>query len=52
MPIIRSLSTAAAASGLPLERGGSSKPEDANAVDRLRMMGKRMPETCSAVFKR
>ena len=24
MPIIRSLSTAAAASGLPLERGGSS----------------------------
>jgi hypothetical protein len=71
LPIIRSLSTAAAASGLPLERGGSSavvrgragrpalprptallpprsygKPEAAAAVDRLLMMGKRMPETC------
>jgi hypothetical protein len=70
MSIIRSLSTAAAASGLPLERGGStavgcgqsrpdqsrptallpprsySKPEAAAAVDRLLMMGKRMPETC------
>jgi len=33
MPIIRSLSTAAAASGLPLERGGSSA------------VGMRMPET-------
>ena len=39
MPIIRSLSTAAAASV-------------AAAVDRLLMMGTRMPETCSAVFKR
>jgi len=44
MPIIRSLSTAAAAaSGLPLERGGSSA---ATAVDKLLMMGMRMPETC------
>jgi hypothetical protein len=72
MPIIRSLSTAAAASGLPLERGGSSavgrglagckpdrplptallpprsngKTEAAAAVDKLLMMGMRMPETC------
>ena len=55
MPIIRS-STAVAASGLPLERGGSSatallpprsngKPEVATAVELL-MMGMRMPETC------
>ena len=28
------------------------KPEAAAAVDRLLMMGKRMPETCQAVFKR
>ena len=54
MPIIRSLSTAVAASGLPLERGGSSvvgrgrfgKPEAATAVDKLLMMGMRMSETC------
>jgi len=62
MPIIRSLSTAVATSGLPLERGGSSvvgrgphallpprsngKPEAATAVDKLLMMGVRMPETC------
>ena len=71
MPIIRSSTTAVAASGLPLERGGSSavgrgrrrepdrprptallpprsygKPEAAAAVDRLLMMGTRMPETC------
>ena len=70
MPIIRSLSTAAAASGLPSELGDSSavgrgrsgpgrprptallpprsygKPEAAAAVDRLLMMGIRMPETC------
>jgi hypothetical protein len=71
MPIIRSLSTALAASGLLLERGGSSvvgrgragrpdrprptallsprssgKPEAAAAVDKLLMMGMRMPETC------
>ena len=69
-PIIRSLSTAVAASGLPLERDGSSavgcgraestrpqptallpprssgKPEAATAVDKLLMMGVRMPETC------
>jgi len=65
-PIIRSSSTAVAASGLPLERGGSSvvgrgpdrprptllppcsngKPEAATAVDKLLMMGVRMPETC------
>jgi len=70
--------TAVAASGLPLVRGGSSvvgrvrsvsqpdrprptallpprsygKAEAATAVDRLLMMGIRMPETCSAVFKR
>jgi len=72
MPIIRSLSTAVAASGLPLERGGSSavgrdragrpagrparprpttllpprsncKPEAATAVDKLLIMGMRMP---------
>jgi hypothetical protein len=70
MPIIRSLSTPVDASGLPLERGGSSvvgrgrsgrirprpttlllprsngKPEAATAVDKLLMMGMRMPETC------
>ena len=52
MLIIRSLSTAVAASGLPLERGGSSvvgssgKPEAATAVDKLLMMGMRMLETC------
>jgi hypothetical protein len=57
MPIIRSLSTAVAASGLPLECGGSSvvgrgrsgcggKPEAATAVDKLLMMGMRMPKTC------
>jgi hypothetical protein len=70
MPIIKSLSTAVAASGLPLERGGSSvvgrgwfgpdrlrpttllpprsygKLEAATAVDKLLMMGMRMPETC------
>ena len=70
MPIIKSLSTAVAASGLPLERGGSSfdgrgrsgpdrsrptrllpprsngKPEAATAVDKLLMMGIKMPETC------
>jgi hypothetical protein len=55
-PIIRSLSTTAvAASGLPLERGGSSavgrgrfqrsngKPEAATAVYKLLMMGMKMP---------
>ena len=71
MPIIRSLSTAVAASGLPLERGDSSavgrgrasrqarpqpttllpprsngKPEAATAVDKLLIMGMRMPKTC------
>ena len=56
IPIIRSFSTAVVASGLPLERGGSSatllpprsngKPEAATAVDKLLMMGMRMPETC------
>jgi hypothetical protein len=50
-----------------MERGGSSdvgrgragptapsdgKPEAATAVDKLLMMGIRMPETCWAVFKR
>jgi hypothetical protein len=70
MPIISSSSNAVAASGLPLEHGGSSvvgrgrsgpdrsrptallsthssgKPEAATAVDKLLMMGMRMPETC------
>jgi len=73
MPIIRSLSTGVAASGLPLESGGSSvsvltrydspqpdrprpttllpslsngTPEAATAVDKLLMMGMRMPKTC------
>ena len=57
MPIIRSSTTAVAASGLLLERGGSSavgqrptartngKPEAAVAVELL-MIGTRMPETC------
>jgi hypothetical protein len=52
LPIIRSLSTAATASVvavllvalLPPRYYG--KPEAAVAVDRLLMMGKRMPETC------
>jgi len=54
MPIIRSLSTEVAASGLQLERGGSSvvgrgpsgsngKPEAATSVGELPMMGMRMP---------
>jgi hypothetical protein len=75
LPIIRSLLTAVATSGLPLERGGSSavgrdrsgpdrprpttllppsfngKPEAATEVYKLPMMGKRMPETCWAVFE-
>jgi hypothetical protein len=50
MPIIRSLSTEAAASGLPLRFYG--KPEAAAAVDRLLMMGIRMPEICWAFSKR
>jgi hypothetical protein len=40
MPIIRSLSTAAAATS-----GFYGKPEAAAAVDKLLMMGIRMPET-------
>jgi len=72
MPIIRSLSSAVAALGLPLGLGGSTwsvrpdrprpttllpprssgKPEADTAVDKLLMMGMRMPETCRAVFKR
>ena len=76
MPIIRSSTTAVAASGLPSELGDSSarcswsgrrarprptallpprsyaKPEAAAAVDRFLMMGKRMAETCWAIFKR
>jgi hypothetical protein len=56
MPIIRSLSTAVGASGLPLERGGgptallpqrsNGKPEAATAVYKLLMMGIKMHETC------
>jgi len=53
MPIIRSSTTAAAASVLPQESGDSSavgrcsygKPEAAAAVVELLMMGIRMPET-------
>jgi len=44
LPIIRSPSIAAAASGLPPRSYG--KPEAAAAVDGLLMMGIRMPETC------
>ena len=74
MPFIRSLSTAVAASGLPLERCSNSvgrgragrpehdqqhcchyvptvNPEAATAVDKLLMMGMRMPETCWPVYK-
>jgi hypothetical protein len=43
MPIIRSLSTAEAVSGLPLERGGSSVVGRGRS---LLMMGRRVPETC------
>jgi len=54
MPIIRSLLTAAAASGLPgrprpkalLPTRSYGKPEATAAVDRLLIMGIRMPETC------
>jgi hypothetical protein len=49
MPIIRSLLTAVAASGLPLELlppRSNGKPEAATAVDKLLVMGMRMPETC------
>jgi hypothetical protein len=75
MPIIRSLSTAAAAAGLPrnvvvtglLVVGGPigptttnstvtttflGKPESAAAVDRLLMMGIKVPETRCVVSKR
>jgi hypothetical protein len=43
MPIIRNLSTAVAASGLPLERGGSSAVGRGRA-GQLLMMGLRMPK--------
>jgi hypothetical protein len=55
MPIIRSSTTAVAASGLPSELGGSSavgrgrsegKPEVITAVVELLMTGMRIPETC------
>jgi hypothetical protein len=49
LTIIRSLSTAAAAaaSSLLLPPRSYSKPEAAvAAIDKLLMMGKRMPETC------
>ena len=51
MPIIRSLSTAVAASGLPLERGSSSAVGRGRAGrpdhdQQLLMMGMRIPETC------
>jgi hypothetical protein len=48
MPIIKSLLTAVAASGLPLELlppRSKGKPETATAVDKLLIMGMRMPET-------
>jgi hypothetical protein len=43
MPIIRSLWTAVATSGLPLERGGNSAVGRGRA-GRLMMMGMRMPK--------
>jgi len=43
MSIIRSSTSAVAASGLLLERGN---PEAATAVVELLMMGMNMPETC------
>jgi hypothetical protein len=49
MPIIMSLSIAAAASGLPsalLPPRSKGKPEAAAAVDKLMMMDTRMAETC------
>jgi hypothetical protein len=60
MPIIRSLSTAVAASGLSLECSGSNvvgrgrsgrthhvpKADAATAVDKLLIMDMGMPETC------
>jgi hypothetical protein len=53
MPIIRSLSTIAAASGLPrnvvialLPPRSYGKTEATAAFDRFLMMGIRMPETC------
>ena len=52
MPIIRSLSTAVAASGLPLERGGSSvvgRGRSGCQPDRPRSYGK--PEVATAVYK-
>jgi hypothetical protein len=54
MPIIRSLSTAAAASGLPYERGGSSAfgPEAVTTVTEFLMMGGEKPEICGALNKR
>jgi hypothetical protein len=57
-PIIRSSIIAVAASGLPLERDGSSavgrgragrsngKPEAATTIIELLMIGMRMPEIC------
>jgi hypothetical protein len=52
MPIIRSSTTAVAASGLLLEHGGNSKPEAATAVVELLMMGMRTTEIWSPVLKR
>jgi hypothetical protein len=54
MPIIRRLLTAVATSGLQLEPQpttllpphSNGKPEVAIVVDKLLMMGMRMPETC------
>ena len=55
MPIIRSSTTAVAASGLPSELGDSrsvgrgrsdGNPEAATAVVELLMMGMRVPKTC------
>jgi len=45
MPIIRSLQTAVAASGLPFERS-NGKPEADTAVYKLLMMVMRMAQTC------
>jgi len=50
MPIIRSLSTAVAASvyrsNMVVVPRSSGKRKAATAVDKLLMMGMRMPETC------
>ena len=52
MPIIRSLSTAVVASGLPLERGGSSVlgPNRPQPTTLLPLRSKGKPEAATAVY--